>query len=132
MKRAALGGAHRGPVAPTRQRRTIRFVQLVLVLFGIGLLVLAGFTFENVASFQPVTDGGALDAPREPSLVQPVVLVVLAAIFLGGASLLGGRTVRIPTPARLEELVGRAESVALERAAEAAKEQEPERETSRH
>lgn len=126
MKRAALGGAHRGPVAPTRQRRTIRFVQTLLVLFGLGLLVLAGFAFENVVTFVPAAGDGAIDAPREPSLVQPLVLVVIGLIFLGGAALLGWRTVRIPTPARLEELVGRAESVAVERAEEAAKEQLPE------
>ena len=36
MKRQMAGGAHRGPVAPNRQRRTIRFVQLLLVLAAAG------------------------------------------------------------------------------------------------
>ncbi len=122
MKRAALGGAHRGPVAPTRQRRTIRFIQTLLILFAIGLFVFAAYSFKEVVSFDPPPDGAAIDAPREPSVVQPLVLGVLGFIFLTGGVLLGGRTVRIPTPARLEELVGRAESVALERAEQAAKE----------
>ena len=119
MKRAALGGAHRGPVAPTRQRRTIRFIQVLLVVFGVGLLVFAVMSFLDTIGYEPVR---TIDAPREPSLVQPIVLTVVGAIFFGGGLLLGGRTVRVPTPARLEELVGRAESVALEKAAEASRE----------
>lgn len=132
MKRAALGGAHRGPVAPARQRRTIRFIQLLLVLFGIGLFVFAGFALENVAGFDARTASGDIDAPRQPSLVQPVVLAAIGSIFIAGAVLLGGRTVRVPTPARLEELVGRAESVAVERAEEVATghEREPERQSA--
>lgn len=120
MKRAALGGAHRGPVAPTRQRRTIRFVQGLLILFALGLLTFAAYSFGQVVTFDAGRDAAAIDAPREPSIVQPLVLVVVGAIFLIGGVLLGGRTVRVPTPARLEELVGRAESVALERAEQAA------------
>lgn len=120
MKRAALGGAHRGPVAPTRQRRTIRFIQVLLLLFGVGLLAFAAVALVDTIGFEPVR---AIDAPREPSLVQPVVLTVVGAIFLGGGLLLGGRTVRVPTPARLEELVGRAESVALEKAEQASREE---------
>ena len=123
MKRAALGGAHRGPVAPTRQRRTIRFIQLLLVLFSIGLFVFAGYTFGREAGYEDGQRAGQIDAPSEPSLVQAVVLVTLGAVALGGASLLGaGGAVRIPTPARLDDLAGRAESVALQRAEEAATE----------
>ena len=122
MKRAALGGAHRGPVAPTRQRRTIRFIQLLLVLFAVGLFVFAGYSFGRQAGYDDGRRAGEIDAPSEPSLITAVVLVVLGGVALGGASLLGGPggAVRIPTPARLDDLAGRAESVALQRAEEAA------------
>ena len=124
MKRAALGGAHRGPVAPTRQRRTIRFIQLLLVLFAAGLFVFAGYSFGRQAGYEDGRRAGEIDAPSEPSRIQAVVLVVLGGVALGGASLLGGAggAVRIPTPARLDDLAGRAESVALQRAEEAAAE----------
>lgn len=123
MKRAALGGAHRGPVAPTRQRRTIRFVQTVLVLFAVGLFVFAGYSFGRAAGYEAGIRAGEIDAPAEPSLVQGVVLVVLGGIALGGGMLLNaGGAVRIPTPARLDDLAGRAEAVALARAEGAATE----------
>ncbi|MCA1706061.1 MAG: hypothetical protein LC808_23500 [Actinobacteria bacterium] len=96
MKRAVTGGAHRGPVAPTRQRRTIRFVQLVLGLFSIGMIAFGVYAI------------GARDAS------QAGVLMVLGLVFAGAAYLLSdGPSVRIPTPARLDELAGRAEQVAL-------------------
>lgn len=121
MKRAALGGAHRGPVAPTRQRRTIRFVQAIFILFAVGLFVFAGYSFGRATGYEAATRAGEIDAPAEPSLAQGVVLVVLGGIALiGGMLLNAGGAVRIPTPARLDDLAGRAEAVALERAEEAA------------
>jgi hypothetical protein len=52
-----------------------------------------------------------------------VVLVILAAGSLAAAAALGGRSgVKIPTPARLEELVGRAEQAAVQRAEQIADE----------
>ena len=132
MKRAALGGAHRGPVAPTRQRRTIRFVQLLLLLFAIGLFVFAGYSLGRATGYDDGLRAGEIDAPREPSTIQSVVLVTIGAIALGGAFLLGsGDTVRIPTPALLDELAGRAESVALQKAEEAAAERPSEPTSSR-
>lgn len=122
MKRAITGGAHRGPVAPTRQRRTIRFVQLLLVLTAAGLLAFAGYSYGRADGYEAGKRATEIDAPREPSQVQTVVLVVLAAASFGAASLLqGSTTVRIPTPARLDEFAGRAEQVAIERAEEVAK-----------
>ena len=121
MKRAALGGAHRGPVAPTRQRRTIRFVQALFILFAIGLFVFAGYSLGRSAGFEDGSRAGEIDAPSEPSVVQGIVLVVLGGVSLASGMLLSsGGAVRVPTPARLEELVGRAEAVALSRAEEAA------------
>jgi hypothetical protein len=97
MKRAVTGGAYRGPVALRRQKRTIRFVQVLLVLIS-----------ASVTLFALSGDG---------NWSQVAVLLVLAAIGLGAAwSLSEGRDVRIPSPARLDELAGRAERVAIERA----------------
>lgn len=101
MKRAATGGAHRGPVAPERQRRTIRFVQVLLMLIALGLLAFGVFSFA------------------ERTATQAIVLLVIGALAGGAAYLLSdGPSVRVPTPARLDELAGRAERVALEKAAD--------------
>lgn len=96
MKRGMAGGAYRGPVAPARQRRTIRLVQILLVLIAVGLV---WFAFA-------AGDGA-----------QTIVSVVIAAVCLLAAwSLSDGPSVRVPTPARLDELAGRAESIAIEKA----------------
>ena len=100
MKRGMAGGAYRGPVAPTRQRRTIRLVQILLASIAVGLMW-----------FGVVSSDGELD--------QAVVSVLIALVCLVAAwSLSDGPSVRVPTPARLDELAGRAESVAIERAAD--------------
>jgi hypothetical protein len=123
MKRGMVGGSHRGPVAVTRQRRTIRFVQLLLVAIAAGLFVFAGYSLGRVTGFEDGRRAGSLDTPERPSGVQTVVLLVLGGAALGAAATLGtGPTVRIPTPARLEELVGRAEATAIRKAEEAASE----------
>ena len=102
MKRGMVGGAHRGPVAPSRQRRTVRFTQMLLVLVSGGLMMFAGYSL-------------ALDR----SLSQVFVLMVLGGIAIGAAGMLSdGPSVRIPTPARLDDLAGRAEAVAIEKAAD--------------
>src|SRR5688572_4168252 len=114
-----VGGAHRGPVEVTRQRRTIRFIQLLLVVTAAGLIAFAGYAYGRVDGYEAGQRAGEIDAPRPPSVVQTVVLVVLGAIALGGAALLqDGATVRIPTPARLDDLAGRAEQTAIEKAEE--------------
>ena len=123
MKRAVTGGAHRGPVAPTRQRRTIRFVQILLVLISGALMTFAGYSYGRVDGYRDGAQRGAIDAPREPSIVQPAVLVILGGVTIAAAGLLSDRGgVRMPTPARLEELAGRAEGAALTRAEEVASE----------
>lgn len=116
------GGAHRGPVAPTRQRRTLRFVQILLVLTAAGLIAFAGYSYGRVDGYDDGKRAADLDPPRPPSVVQTIVLVVLGAVALTGAVLLqDGNSVRIPTPARLDELAGRAEQSAIERAEEIAR-----------
>ena len=124
MKRAVTGGAHRGPVAPTRQRRTIRFVQILLLLTAAALIAFAGYSYGRIDGYETGVRAGEIDSPREPSLAQPIVLVVLSGIAFGAAVLLQERsTVRIPTPAKLDELTQRAEQVAIEKAEEVAKSQ---------
>ncbi len=94
------GGAYRGPVAPTRQRRTIRLVQILLLAIAAGLVWFAFAGDDTQAS-------------------KTIVSLVIAVVCLAGAwSLSDGPSVRVPMPARLDELAGRAESVALEKAAE--------------
>lgn len=117
------GGTHRGPLGLRRQRRTIRFVQVVLVLTAAGLLLFAGYSWGRSSGYDAGTRAGEIDAPRSPSGVQTVVLSVLGLAALGGALVLqGDGTVKIPTPARLDELAGRAERQAIERAEQIATE----------
>ena len=117
MKRTMGGGTHRGPVGLRRQRRTIRFIQVLLVLTAAGLLGFAGYALGRTSGYEAGARTGAIDAPREPSNVQTLVLGALGLATLAGAfALQGDGTVKVPTPARLEELVGRAESQAIERA----------------
>lgn len=110
-------------MAPSRQRRTIRFVQVVFVLFAAGLFVFAGYSFGRAAGYDAGTRSDAIDAPSDPSIVQGAVLVVLGGISLTAGMLLNaGGAVRMPTPARLDDLAGRAEAVAVARAEQAAAE----------
>ena len=117
MKRAMSGGTHRGPVAHGRQRRTIRFMQALLVVIAAGLLMFAGYTLGRASGFDEGRRAREVGGTARPSAVQVIVLVLLGAGALAGAYMLGGPTgVRIPTPARLDELAGRAETAAVERA----------------
>ncbi|HEX2058563.1 MAG TPA: hypothetical protein VHI71_09350 [Actinomycetota bacterium] len=120
MKRSMGGGTHRGPPGARRQRRTIRFVQLLLVVTAAALLLFAGYSWGRSSGYDAGVRAGEIDAPREPAAGQTIVLGILGLIALGGALVLqGDGTVRIPTPARLEELAGRAEQQAIERAEQA-------------
>src|ERR671918_1047556 len=108
MKRGMGGGSHRGPVAVTRQRRTIRLVQLLLVAIAAGLFVFAGYSLGRVAGYDDGRRADRLDSPRRPSAVQTVVLLALGGGALGAAAMLGaGGTPPIPHPARPHELGGR-------------------------
>lgn len=121
MKRGMVGGAHRGPVAPGRQRRTLRFVQGLLVLLAAALLMFAGYTLGKRAGYDEGRRSAGFDAPRKPSLAEVVVPALLGGGVIVAALLLqaqGG--IRMPTPARLDELAGRAEDAAVERAERAA------------
>lgn len=108
-------------MAPSRQRRTIRFIQLLLVLTTAGLLAFAGYSYGRADGYEVGKRASEIDAPREPSQVQTAVLVVLAGLAFAAATLLQeNSTVRVPTPSRLDDLAGRAEQVAIERAEEVA------------
>jgi hypothetical protein len=126
MKRSIGGGTHRGPVGINRQRRTIRFVQALLVLISGGLMMLAGYSYGRVTGYEDGREAEGFDAPKKPSIAQTLVLVTLGGITIGAAGLLGGPGgVRIPTPARLDELSGRAEAEAIERAEKTAADKSP-------
>ena len=115
------GGTHRGPLGLRRQRRTIRFVQILLVVAAAALLLFAGYAWGRSSGFDAGARAGEIDAPRRPSAAQAIVLSLLGLAALGGALMLqGDGTVKIPTPARLDELAGRAERQAIERAEKAA------------
>ena len=115
MKRGMGGGTYRGPLGLRRQKRTIRFVQILLAVSAVVIAVVAIATWPDGRTPQHGT------LARPTSIAQPFVMLVMAAALGGGAWLLAdGRDVRIPTPARLEELAGRAEQVAIDRASEPA------------
>jgi hypothetical protein len=117
------GGAHRGPVGITRQRRTLRFVQGLLVLIAAGLLLFAGHQWGRASGFDDARAAGDAGGPTPPSGIQVIALGVLGASALAAAlALQGSGGIRIPTPARLDELAGRAEATAVERARAAATE----------
>ncbi len=89
-----------------RQRRTIRFMQGMLVLIAAALLCFAGYAYGVRSGFDDgVEAADALSTPRPPATSQTVVLIVLGLAALGGA--LGLQTdggVRLLTPARLREM----------------------------
>ncbi len=117
MKRQAIGGTHRGPLGAERQRRTLRLVQALLVFVAAGLLFYAGYSAGVAAGFERSRDADALDGPRTPSWTQTVVLAVLGVGSLAAAfTLQRGGVLTTPTPARLEELTGRAEEAAMSNA----------------
>jgi hypothetical protein len=122
MKRSMTGGAHRGPVAHGRQRRTIRLMQALLIIVAAALLLFAGYSWGRADGFDDARSE-QIAPPRAPGAAQVVVPVALALVAIGAALWLGGPGgVRIPTPARLEELAGRAEEAAVRRAEGAAEE----------
>lgn len=105
MKRGMVGGAYRGPVGVGRQRRTIRFVQILLVLIAAGLLMFAGYSMGRRSGFDDGRRAGDIDAPTQPAASQTFVVALLGLGALGAAIALqtdGG--VRLLTPARLREL----------------------------
>ena len=116
-----VGGAHRGPVAHSRQRRTLRLMQGLLIVIAAGLLMFAGYALGRSSGFSDGQKAGELGGPSKPSTGEVVVPGLLGLGALAGALLLQGQGgIRIPSPARLEELAGRAEKVALDKAEEAA------------
>jgi hypothetical protein len=111
------GGSYRGPVGIVRQRRTMRFVQMCLVVIAATLLMLAGYSLGRKQGFDEGRAATRVGAPAAPSWTKTVVLVIVGLGSLSVAVLLQGQGgVRLPVPARLEELTGRAESAAIERA----------------
>nr|MBA2600922.1 hypothetical protein [Actinomycetota bacterium] len=118
MKRSMGGGSARGPVAHSRQRRTIRFMQGLLIAMAAALLLLAGYSWGRAAGYDQGLAAGDIDAPSAPSTTQTIVLITLGAGSLAGAFLLQRDGVAVvPTPAKLDTLAGRAEQAMIEKAA---------------
>lgn len=110
------GGSARGPVAHSRQRRTIRFMQGLLIAMAAALLLFAGYSWGRSAGYEEGLAAGDIDAPSAPSTTQTVVLVLLGAGSLAGAFLLQRDGVAVvPTPAKLDTLAGRAEQAMIEK-----------------
>lgn len=121
MKRGMVGGATRGPVAPTRQRRTIRFIQGLAIVLGAVALLFAGYSWGRASGIDAARASGDLGSPRRPGPAQVLVLSAIGLLGLGTAVVLQGSSGPVmPTPARLDELAGRAEQAATVRAEEAA------------
>jgi TRAP-type C4-dicarboxylate transport system permease small subunit len=116
MKRTLAGGTYRGPAELRRQRRALRTVQAILVLLATGLLLFAGYTWGRSSGLDARRQARGFDAPSRPSSVQTAALALLGGVAFAAAVALQGDGVRLPTPARLEELTGRAEAEAVERA----------------
>jgi hypothetical protein len=124
MKRQAIAGSVRGPVAPTRQRRTLRLVQILLILIAAGLLMFAGYALGKSAGYEDGRSADDLGGPSKPSIAETIVPGILGLGVLGAAfALQGPGGLRMPTPARLDELAGRAENAAVGRAEKIAEEQ---------
>jgi hypothetical protein len=122
MKRSMGGDALRGPLGVMRQRRTLRLMQVLLVLIAGGIMMLAGYSYGKVQGYEAAQRSGSFDAPRPPSLSQTLALVILGGVPIAVALLLERGGLGVPTPARLDELTGRAEQAALERAERLARE----------
>lgn len=73
-------------------------MQVTLVLIALGLMAFGAYSIA------------------ERSLSQAVTLILTGVVAAGAAYLLSdGPSVRVPTPARLDELAGRAEKVAIDK-----------------
>jgi hypothetical protein len=98
----------------------LRFVQGLLVAVGLALLLFAARQWARSSGFDDAAVNRA-GGPTPPSATEVVALALLGIGALASArALQGPGGIRIPTPARLEELAGRAEAVAVERAEQAA------------
>ena len=124
MKRQVTGGSHRGPVGLSRQRRTLRLVQVILVLVAAALLMYGGYALGKADGYDDGAKSDDLAGPSRPGLGETIVPALLGLGALGAALLLQGRGgVKMPSPARLDELAGRAEDAAVVRAERIAEEQ---------
>jgi hypothetical protein len=80
-------------------------------------MLFAGYSLGRYKGFNEARAQDSIEVPRKPSLVQPAVLVILGGVTILAALALERRGLQPPTPARLDELVGRAEEAAIDRAA---------------
>ena len=89
-------------------------------------MLFAGYSFGRHTGFNEARARDSIEVPRKPSLVQPVALVILGGVTILAALVLERGGLQPPTPARLDELVGRAEGAAIDRAERPLDEEEEE------
>jgi hypothetical protein len=89
---------------------------VVLVLVAAGLLMFSGFSLGRSSGIEAARHSDGLTPVKPPSIVQTATLGALGLVALAGALSLQGSGVRIPTPARLDELTGRAQGAFEEKA----------------
>ncbi len=83
----------------------------------------AGYGLGRVNGYDEGARSDEIGAPSKPETLEIVVPALLGLATLGGALFLqGDGGIRMPTPARLDDLAGRAEQVAVERAEKTAAE----------
>jgi hypothetical protein len=100
-------------------------VQVLLVLIAAGLLMFAGYALGKSAGYDDGKSADDLGGPSKPGLAETIIPALLGLGALGAAiALQGPGGLRMPTPARLDELAGRAEDAAIGRAEKIAQEQE--------
>jgi hypothetical protein len=89
---------------------------------AVGLFAVAAYQWARASAFDDSHPEDAAGGPTRPPAAEVIVLAILGCGALGAALILRapGGGVRLPTPARLEELAGRAEGAAVERAEQAA------------
>jgi hypothetical protein len=98
-------------------------VQGLLVLIAAGLLMFAGYSLGRSSGYEDGQRSDEIGAPSKPDTFEVVVPALLGLATLTGALLLqGSGGIRMPSPARLDDLAGRAEQVAVERAEKTASE----------
>jgi hypothetical protein len=110
----------------------LRLVQVLLVLIAAGLLMFAGYALGKSAGYEDGRSADDLGGPTKPGVLETLVPGLLGLGALGAAlALQGSGGPRMPTPARLDELAGRAEDAAIGRAEKVAEEQPAEPDTEK-
>lgn len=99
-------------------------MQVLLVLIAVAILVMAGYSAGRQRGYEEGRRATReFETPPESSSADTIITALLGVGLILAAIYLQTREgVRMPTPARLDELAGRAENEAIKRAEAAAAE----------